>query len=129
MEGLKSTLSLINHETKNRINITENYEKLPMISCYPDYINQVFMNILLNACQSIKNKGTITITSKSDGKKIIVSISDTGNGIEKHNLKKIFDFGFTTKKTGKGTGLGLALAKKIIDEQYEKARQILTTMI
>ena len=120
IEGLKSTLALINYETKNRIKIIENYEKLPLISCYPDYINQVFMNIILNACQSIKKDGTIAISAHTDNKNIIVSIADTGEGIEKKNLKKIFDFGFTTKKQGKGTGLGLALVKKIVEEHNGK---------
>ena len=119
-DGIKSTLALINYETKNRIKILEKYEKLPLVSCYPDYINQVFMNILLNACQSIKNDGTITISAHEADKNIIISITDTGEGIEKKNIEKIFDFGFTTKKQGKGTGLGLALSKKIIEEHGGK---------
>ncbi|MCR4880441.1 MAG: GHKL domain-containing protein [bacterium] len=120
IDGIKSTLTLLNQETKSRIQIKENYEKIPPVSCYPDYINQVFMNILLNACQSIKDKGSIEIRTFVKDNAVVVAISDTGEGISKSNIKKIFDFGFTTKKIGQGTGLGLALAKKIIEEHSGK---------
>lgn len=115
-EGLKSTLALIHHEIKNRIEIKENYAKLPLVSCYPDYINQVFMNIILNAAQSIKNTGWIEITTYEENNFIYIKISDNGIGISPNDLNKIFDFGFTTKKIGQGTGLGLSLSKKIIEE-------------
>lgn len=119
-EGLLSSINLIGYETKNKLNITTNFIKLPQISCYPDYINQVFMNILLNACQSIKSNGNIHLKTEIKNDYAIISISDNGCGIEKKYLDKIFDFGFTTKKIGQGTGLGLALAKKIIDEHKGK---------
>ena len=119
-EGLKSTLLLLNHELKNKVTVKTNYAQLPLINCYPDTINQVFMNILLNACQSIKNSGVITVETKQADNSVIVVISDTGEGIAKANLSKIFEFGFTTKKIGQGTGLGLALAKKIIEEHAGK---------
>ena len=115
-EGIKSTVSLLSYETKKQIQIEEEYEKLPLIYCYPDYINQVFMNILLNAIQSINGTGRIKISAKRENENIVISISDTGIGIPAKNLGKIFDFGFTTKKLGEGTGLGLALSKKIIEE-------------
>jgi len=119
-EGLKSTIDLIAHETKNKVKINMNFKKLPSIHCYPDYINQVFMNILLNACQSIKKEGIIEINTFKKDNYACVEISDNGAGIPEENLNKIFDFGFTTKKIGQGTGLGLALAKKIIDEHKGK---------
>ncbi len=119
-EGLDSTIALIAHETKNRIEIRKNYGVIPIISCYPDYINQIFMNILLNACQSITDKGSIEVSTSADEQYVCICISDTGSGIDEKNLKKIFDFGFTTKKIGQGTGLGLALTKKIIDEHKGK---------
>ena len=120
LDGINSTLDLISHETKNRIEIIKDFEKIPPVYCYPDYINQVFMNILLNACQSIKTKGIIEITTADTEKFILITISDTGVGIKKDELSKIFEFGFTTKKFGQGTGLGLALVKKIIDEHNGK---------
>lgn len=119
-EGLNSTLDLISHETKSRITINKEYSDLPEISCYPDYLNQVFMNILMNALQSIKDTGTITIRTFEKDNNIVVEIQDTGSGIPKENLENIFEFGFTTKKRGEGTGLGLALVKKIIKEHKGK---------
>jgi len=119
-DGIVSSIELISHETRGKIKIVTDFADLPKVSCYPDYINQVFMNILLNACQSIKGEGEIRIKTVSDGDFVCVSFVDNGSGIAKENLSKIFDFGFTTKKIGQGTGLGLALAKKIIDEHKGK---------
>ena len=119
-DGILSSIELIAHETRGKVKITKDFSDIPKISCYPDYINQVFMNILLNACQSIKDKGEIIIRTLQEGDFVCVSIQDNGSGISKENLSKIFDFGFTTKKIGQGTGLGLALAKKIVDEHKGK---------
>ncbi len=119
-EGLNSTLDLISHEIKSRITVIKEYSDLPEINCYPDYLNQVFMNILMNALQSIKDEGKITIRTFKQDDNIVIEIQDTGSGISKENLENIFEFGFTTKKRGEGTGLGLALAKKIIKEHNGK---------
>ena len=72
------------------------------------------MNILMNACQAIENKGKITISTEIDNDNLVVKIKDNGKGIKKENLNKIFDAGFTTKSVGVGTGLGLAISSKII---------------
>lgn len=119
-EGILSSIDLISYELKNKVNIKTDFSKLPLVNCSPDYINQVFMNILLNACQSIQQNGEIFIKTKQFENYALITISDNGCGIEKKYLDKIFDFGFTTKKIGQGTGLGLALAKKIIDEHRGK---------
>ena len=113
---LDLTLDLIRHETKNKAEIIKNYGDIPMIKCFPNMLNQVFMNILVNACQSINDKGTITITTDYKDKNLIVKIKDTGCGISPNNLNKIFSAGFTTKSSGVGTGLGLAICKKIIEK-------------
>lgn len=110
------TLELIRHETKNRIEIIKNYGNLPPIKCYPNLLNQVFTNILINACQAIKEKGTITITTKYEAETLTVSIKDTGCGINSEEINKIFSAGYTTKKVGIGTGLGLAISQKIIKQ-------------
>ena len=110
------TLELIRHETKNRITIVKNYGNLPPIKCFPNSLNQVFTNILINACHSIKDKGTITITTSFEAETLTVSIKDTGCGIPKENIDKIFTAGFTTKGVGIGTGLGLAISRKIINQ-------------
>lgn len=117
---LDLTLELIRHETKNKIEIVKNYGALPMIKCYPNMLNQVFMNILINACQSVKKEGKITITTKFEDKNLIVKIRDTGQGIKQDQLDKIFAAGYTTKGVGIGTGLGLAISEKIIQKHSGK---------
>lgn len=113
---LDLTLELIRHETKNRINVVKNYGKIPTIKCFPNMLNQVFTNILVNACQAIDGQGTITITTEYKKKKLVVKIKDTGKGIPQNQLSKIFSAGFTTKGIGVGTGLGLAICSKIIEK-------------
>lgn len=115
---LDLTLELIRHETKNRIDIIKNYGEIPAIKCFPNMLNQVFTNILINACQAIEGKGSITITTEYKDKKLIVKIKDTGKGIPKNQLNKIFTAGFTTKSSGVGTGLGLAICTKIIEKHH-----------
>ncbi len=113
-EGLESTLTLLHHELKNRIEVIKEFGDIPKIYCYPNQINQVFMNILANASHAIEDQGTIKIKTSKSGDKIVVSISDDGRGISEENLKRIFDPGFTTKGVGVGTGLGLSISYNII---------------
>ena len=110
------TLDLIRHETKNRIEIEKYYGQLPLIKCYPNMLNQVFTNVLVNACQAIEGNGIIKITTEFDNKKLIVKIKDNGKGIPENELSKIFTAGYTTKGVGVGTGLGLAICTKIIEK-------------
>lgn len=114
---LDLTLDLIRHETKNRIEIVKNYGDIPLIKCYPNLMNQVFTNILMNACQAIEGNGTITITTSYKAKTLTISIKDTGIGISKKNIQNIFKAGFTTKGVGVGTGYGLAFCKENIEKQ------------
>lgn len=111
---LDLTLQLINHEVKNKVTVIKNYSELPMINCYVNMLNQVFMNILVNACQSIKEKGEVTVSTSVHKKMLVVSIKDNGCGISKKDREKIFNVGYTTKAIGTGTGLGLAISQKII---------------
>lgn len=113
---LDLTLDLIRHETKNKIEVVRDYSQLPLIKCYPNMLNQVFMNILINACQSIKTTGTITITTSLVDNNLVVKIKDSGKGIGEEQLSKIFAAGYTTKGVGVGTGLGLAISEKIIQK-------------
>lgn len=114
------TLDLMRHETKNRINIIKDYSQLPLIKCYPNMLNQVFMNILINACQSIDKNGEVTITTEFKNNSLIVKIKDNGKGIEQEKIDKIFTAGYTTKGVGVGTGLGLAISEKIIQKHNGK---------
>lgn len=115
---LDLTLELIRHETKNRIEIVKNYGEIPVIKCFPNMLNQVFTNILINACQAIDGCGKIEISTLYKEKKLYVSIKDNGKGIPRNQLSKIFSAGFTTKGVGVGTGLGLAICAKIIEKHH-----------
>lgn len=112
------TLQLISHETKNRISIVKYYSKLPKVKCFVNMLNQVFMNILINACQSIPydKNGQIIINTSMDDNNFIVAIKDNGTGMSETTQQQIFNPGFTTKKIGIGTGLGLAISEKIIQK-------------
>ena len=114
-EGLESTLTLLQHELKNHVKLTRDYKLQSEVYCYPNQINQVFMNILVNASQAIVDKGTIVIRTSQDKDSAIIEFSDSGPGISKENLKRIFDPGFTTKGVGVGTGLGLSIVHQIIE--------------
>lgn len=115
-EGIKNSLMLINHEIKNRITIIQDFAEIPPVKCYPNALNQVFMNILVNAYQSIQEKGTITIKTAKSVNSVSITFIDTGKGISKDHINKIFDPGFTTKGVGVGTGLGLSICYNIIEK-------------
>jgi PAS domain S-box-containing protein len=115
-EGLEDTLTLIHHDIKHNIQVKKNYGDLPPIACYPGKLNQVFLNILVNAKQAIKGKGNIDITTYTEQKKVFIDIKDNGEGIDKEHLKKVFDPGFTTKGVGVGTGLGLSICYQIMQD-------------
>ncbi len=116
LDGLDNTLTLLHHETKNKIEIIKKYEPIPLIHCYPNQLNQVFMNILVNAIQAIPDKGQIEIKTQNLKERIKISISDTGKGIDPRHLSRIFDPGFTTKGVGIGTGLGLSICYQIVQD-------------
>ena len=115
-EGLESTLLLLNNELKNRITVHRNYGKLPAVPCNPGHLNQVFMNLLLNAIQAIDGKGDIWITTTVEGEQAVIGIRDSGRGIPAEVQHRIFDPFFTTKPVGKGTGLGLSISYNIIQK-------------
>lgn len=117
-EGIESTLTLVHHQFKNRIEVVKNYGEIPRIRCYPGQLNQVFMNLLVNAAQAIDGKGTVTITTgrTESGGGVVVEVTDDGRGIDPVNLSKIFDPGFTTKGAGVGTGLGLSIVYQIVKD-------------
>jgi len=121
-QSLDTTLSLLSSEFKNRIEIKKEYGNIPPVTCNQNQINQVFMNILSNAFQAIKNQGTVWISTKLANKSldsltpsVSISIQDTGPGVAPDVLQKIFDPFFTTKGVGQGTGLGLAISYGIIN--------------
>ncbi|MDP3424985.1 MAG: ATP-binding protein [Burkholderiaceae bacterium] len=113
-QGLDSTLRVVWNELKYKATVTKVFAGLPQLVCHPFQLNQVFMNLLVNAGQSIETKGTITLRTGYDDAWLWVEIEDTGKGIKPDNLVRIFDPFFTTKPVGKGTGLGLSMAYGIV---------------
>lgn len=120
-DTLDATLNIIYNELTKKAEIIKDYGELPQIRCFPHKISQAFMNLLMNAAQSIEDKGTIDIVTRyvRDGKRatdefVEIRISDSGRGIDEENLPRIFDPFFTTKPVGEGTGLGLSITYDII---------------
>lgn len=119
--GIDSTLNIVNNEIKYKADVVKHYGALPEVQCLPSELNQVFMNLLVNAAHAITaERGTITISTGVDGPNVWVEVADTGAGIAQENLKRIFDPFFTTKPVGKGTGLGLSLSYGIIQKHHGK---------
>lgn len=116
--GLNSTLNIVNNEIKYKANVIKEYGALPEVECLPSQLNQVFMNLLVNAAHAIEERGTITIRTGTQEENVWVEVEDTGKGIAPEFLKKIFDPFFTTKPIGKGTGLGLSLSYGIIQKHH-----------
>ena len=115
-EGIESTLKIIHHLIKDRISIERDFAEVSRIECYPGPLNQVFMNLLVNACQAITDRGSIRIRVFTEEDTIRISFTDTGTGIEPELMPKIFDPFFTTKEVGQGTGLGLSMCYGIMQK-------------
>jgi two-component system, NtrC family, sensor kinase len=111
---LQSTLKIVSYELKYKAKVIEQYGDIPEILCYPQELNQVFMNLLVNASHAIKQNGEIRIVTARRDEEVVVEISDTGCGIPPENLSRVFETFFTTKEVGKGTGLGLSISSEII---------------
>ncbi|MFH0810513.1 MAG: ATP-binding protein [Pseudomonadota bacterium] len=114
---LESTLNIVWNELKYKVTVNKGYQTLPLLRCLPRQLNQVFLNLFVNAAQAIEDRGTMAIRTgyhEAPEPHIEVQISDTGKGIAKENLSKIFEPFFTTKPVGSGTGLGLHMAYGIV---------------
>ncbi len=121
-ESLETTLIMLRSQYKERIQIVKSYADLPRIKCYPHKLNQVFMNILVNAIHAIADKGVIYITTllihNKTPQMVAIEIRDTGHGISDKIRTKIFNPFFTTKEVGQGTGLGLSISFSIIEKHH-----------
>ena len=115
-KGIKSTLNVVWNELKYKTTIEKQLGKIPLVQGYPQQLNQVFMNIFVNAAQAIEDKGVIKIETKNTDGFAEVNVSDTGAGIPAENIPKLFDPFFTTKEVGKGTGLGLQVVYRIVQK-------------
>ncbi|MGL4233374.1 MAG: sensor histidine kinase, partial [Casimicrobium sp.] len=124
-DGLESTLLLAKNLIKNKVEIVRDFSPVPKIKCSPSQINQVFLNIITNAVHAMPEgrtePGRITLsTSRAGEDQVRIDIADNGSGIPADVLPKIFDPFFTTKEIGKGTGMGLSISYKIIQEHGGK---------
>lgn len=113
---MDSTLNVARNEIKYKADVVKDYAGLPEISCMSSQINQVFLNLLVNAAQAIEKKGIITIRTGQENQEVWVEVADTGGGIDSKNLTQIFNPFFTTKPVGKGTGLGLSVSYGIVQK-------------
>jgi PAS domain S-box-containing protein len=114
--GLDSTLNVVWNEVKYKAEVVKEYGNIPQIECFPSQLNQVFMNLLVNAAHAIPERGKITLRTGHDDSTVWVEVEDTGLGISQEHLGRIFEPFFTTKPVGKGTGLGLSLSYGIVQK-------------
>ncbi|MGD8413991.1 MAG: ATP-binding protein, partial [Candidatus Latescibacterota bacterium] len=121
-DGIESTLTLVHHQMKNRIEVERDFGEVPVVRCFPNQLNQVFMNLIVNAAQAIDGRGKIVLSTRYLKKDdtVVIEVKDNGRGIKPGNLKKIFDPGFTTKGAGVGTGLGLSIVYQIVKDHGGK---------
>ena len=111
---LESTITIAWNELKYKTTLKREYGELPAVKCLPQQLNQVFLNILVNAAHAIEKQGEVTITTRREGEEVVIAIHDTGSGIPEEIRSRIFEPFFTTKEVGKGTGLGLSISYDII---------------
>lgn len=117
-EQLRDTLKLTEAEFRRRISVETDFAELPEVECYPQMLNQVFLNLLVNAGHAIDGEGRIMVRTRAEGDTVHISIADTGRGMTREQQAKAFEAGFTTKAVGEGTGMGLAISKEIIEEKH-----------
>ncbi|WP_317203937.1 ATP-binding protein [Janthinobacterium sp.] len=125
--GIDSTLNIVSNEIKYKATVEKQYGVLPPVKCLASQLNQVFMNLLVNAGHAIKERGTITIRTGCANDWVWIEVGDTGCGIAPENLNRIFEPFFTTKPVGSGTGLGLSLSYGIITKhggKFEVASEV-----
>jgi two-component system, NtrC family, sensor kinase len=123
-DGIRATLTVARNEIKYDAELKTEFGDIPHVFCNPGQINQVFLNLLINAAQAIRSqqrqtKGAITVRTYQEGTDVVCEIEDDGPGIPAANLRKIFDPFFTTKPPGKGTGLGLSVSYDIIVNKHQ----------
>ncbi len=112
--GLDSTLNVVMNEVKYKADVVKHYQAIPTVRCRAAQLNQVFMNLIVNAAHAITGRGVITLSTRQEGDWVCVSVQDTGSGMSEATLRRIFEPFFTTKPVGRGTGLGLSLSFSIV---------------
>ena len=116
--AMQSTLNVVRNELKYKADVILELGEIPEVDCVPAQINQVFMNLLVNAAQAIQEHGRITVRSGVAGERVWFEVEDTGRGMSDAVRQRIFEPFFTTKPVGKGTGLGLSISYDIIVKKH-----------
>jgi two-component system, NtrC family, sensor kinase len=121
-EQMRNTLKLTQGEFRRRIVVETDFGELPPVECYAQMLNQVFLNLLVNAGQAIEGEGRITVRTRLETEPqdipVHVSIADTGRGMTPDERRRVFTPGFTTKPLGVGTGLGLSICREIVEDRH-----------
>jgi two-component system, NtrC family, sensor kinase len=117
-ELLRNTLMLAQCECGRRVKVETHLGDIPEVECYPHMLNQVFLNVLVNAAQAIEGEGKIVVSTSRAPSGVLVSIADSGRGIPPESRARIFSPGYSTKPVGVGTGLGLSISKQIVEERH-----------
>ena len=121
-EGLSATLNMVHNELKYCCKVHVDLQSLPQVHAFPGKLNQVFMNLLINAGQAITAKGDIFVRTFVEEGNIVIEIEDTGSGIDSENITQIFTPFYTSKPIGEGTGLGLSISHQIIEQHNGKIK-------
>jgi signal transduction histidine kinase len=118
-EGIESTLLMLGHKLRAGVTVVRDYApELPQIDAYAGELNQVWTNLIDNAVDAMDGTGTLRISTRADGDGVLVAIGDSGSGMPPEVMERAFEAFYTTKEVGKGTGLGLDIARRIVEERH-----------
>ena len=118
-QGIDSTLNVVASEVKYKADVVREYGEIPDIECLPSQLNQVVMNLVVNAAHAMgEQRGCITVRTGTEGDRVWLEVADNGSGIGPETMKRIFEPFFTTKPVGKGTGLGLSVSYGIVQKHH-----------
>jgi signal transduction histidine kinase len=118
-EGLESTLVMLGHKLRHGVTVVRDYgADIPRIDAYAGELNQVWTNLIDNAVDAMDGTGTLRLTTRADGDRVVVEIGDTGPGMPPQVAARAFEPFYTTKDVGKGTGLGLDIARRIVVDRH-----------
>ena len=117
-DGLESTVTMLGHKLKGGVTVIREFADLPEIDAYAGELNQVWTNLIDNAVDAMDGQGTLTLRTRAEGEWVVVEIADTGGGMPPEVVARAFEPFFTTKDVGRGTGLGLDIARRIVVERH-----------
>ena len=117
-EGIESSLLVLGHKLKQGVEVVRDYDDVPLVDAYAGELNQVWANLVDNAVDAMDGHGTLRVSTRADGDAVVVEVADSGPGMPVDVAARAFEAFFTTKEVGKGTGLGLDIARRIVEERH-----------